>query len=168
MGKGDAKPEIWAYGVRNPWCISFDRKTGTLWCADVGQDIWEEIDIIVKGGNYGWNLREGLHKFGPNGSQPRKDLIEPIWEYKHDICKSITGGEIYHGKRVPALAGHYIYADYVSGKVWALNYNSKSGKVTANRSIQSETMPYIAIGQDDAGEVYLTDSFGQIWWLEKK
>ncbi len=168
VGKGDAKPEIWAYGVRNPWCISFDRKTGTLWCADVGQDIWEEIDIIVKGGNYGWNLREGLHKFGPKGSEPRKDLIEPIWEYKHDIGKSITGGEVYHGKRVPALAGHYIYADYVSGKVWALNYNSKSGKVTANRSIQSETMPYIAIGQDDAGEVYLTDSFGQIWWLEKK
>lgn len=169
VGKGDVKPEIWAYGLRNPWCISFDKEDGTFWCADVGQDIWEEIDIIVKGGNYGWNLREGFHKFGPKGSEPRKDLIEPIWEYHHNISgKSITGGEVYHGRRVPALEGHYIYADYVSGKVWALNYNPKAGKVIANRSIQSETMPYIAIGQDDAGEVYLTDSFGQIWWLEKK
>lgn len=169
VGKGDAKPEIWAYGLRNPWCISFDKKDGTFWCADVGQDIWEEIDIIVKGGNYGWNLREGFHKFGPKGSEPRKDLIEPIWEYNHSVGKSITGGEVYHGKRVPELEGHYIYSDYVSGKVWALKYDAKSGKTVANRSLQIEsTMPYIAIGQDDAGEVYLTDSFGQIWWLEKK
>ncbi|MGI8978743.1 MAG: PQQ-dependent sugar dehydrogenase [Pirellulaceae bacterium] len=167
--KAGALPEIWASGLRNPWCISFDKKDGTLWCADVGQDIWEEIDIIVKGGNYGWNLREGFHKFGPMGSEPRKDLIEPIWEYKHDVGKSITGGEVYHGKRVPELEGHYIYADYVSGKVWALQYDAKSGKTIANRSLQTEsTMPYIAIGQDDSGEVYLTDSFGQIWWLEKK
>ena len=169
VGKEDAKPEIWAYGLRNPWCISFDKKDGTFWCADVGQDIWEEIDIIVKGGNYGWSLREGLHKFGPKGSEPRKDLIEPIWEYHHNIGKSITGGEVYHGKRVPELEGHYIYADYVSGKVWALKYDAKSGKTLANRSLQIEsTMPYIAIGHDDAGEVYLTDAFGQIWWLEKK
>lgn len=167
-GKSGAMAEIWSYGMRNPWCISFDKETGTLWCADVGQDIWEEIDLIVKGGNYGWNLREGMHKFGPGGSEPRRDLIEPIWEYKHDVGKSITGGEVYHGKRVPELEGHYIYADYVSGKVWALNYNPKAGKVVANRSIQSETMPYIAIGQDDTGEVYLTDAFGQIWWLERK
>jgi len=164
----DAKPEIYCFGVRNPWCISFDRPTGTLWCADVGQDIWEEIDIIVKGGNYGWNLREGLHKFGPQGSEPRKDLIEPIWEYNHSVGKSITGGEVYHGKRVPELEGNYIYADYVSGKVWALKYDAKSGKTVANRSIESATMPYIAIGQDDSGEVYLTDAFGQIWWLEGK
>jgi len=169
VGKGDAKPEIWAYGLRNPWCISFDKKDGTFWCADVGQDIWEEIDIIVKGGNYGWSLREGLHKFGPKGSEPSKDLIEPIWEYHHNVGKSITGGEVYHGKRVPELEGHYIYADYVSGKVWALKYDAKSGKTLANRSLQIEsTMPYIAIGHDDAGEVYLTDAFGQIWWLEKK
>lgn len=167
VGKGDAKPEIWAYGLRNPWCISFD-KDGTLWCADVGQDIWEEIDIITKGGNYGWSLREGLHKFGPRGSEPRKDLIEPIWEYHHNVGKSITGGEVYHGERVPELEGHYIYADYISGKVWALKYDAKTGKTLANRSIESATNPYIAIGHDDAGEVYLTDSFGQIWWLEKK
>ena len=169
VGKKDAKPEIWAYGLRNPWCISFDKKDGTFWCAEVGQDIWEEIDIIVKGGNYGWNLREGFHKFGPKGSEPRKDLIEPIWEYNHTVGKSITGGEVYHGKRIPELEGHYIYSDYVSGKVWALKYDAKSGKTVANRSLQTESaMPYIAIGQDDAGEVYLTDAFGQIWWLERK
>ena len=168
VGKQGAMPENYAYGLRNPWCISFDRPTGTLWCADVGQDIWEEIDIIVKGGNYGWNLREGKHKFGPKGSEPRKDLIEPIWEYNHNVGKSITGGEVYHGKRVPELEGHYIYADYVSGKVWALKYDAKAGRVTANRSIESATMPYIAIGLDDASEVYLTDVFGQIWWLEGK
>ena len=92
-----AREEVYAYGLRNVWRISFDRENGQLWAADVGQDTWEEINLIRKGGNYGWNLREGRHKFGPAGSEPRADLIEPIWEYHHDIGKSITGGNVYRG-----------------------------------------------------------------------
>src|SRR5205807_164291 len=121
-GKTGVRPEIWSYGLRNIWRMAFDRKTGKLWAADVGQNLYEEIDIIEKGGNYGWNLREGLHPFGTPGVGPRKDLIEPIWEYHHDVGKSLTGGTVYRGQNVPALEGHYVYGDYVSGRFWALKY----------------------------------------------
>jgi quinoprotein glucose dehydrogenase len=165
-----AQPEIWAYGLRNVWGMSFDPETGTLWAGDVGQDIWEEIDLIVRGGNYGWNLREGKHPFGPSGSGPRDDLIEPIWEYHHETAgKSITGGHVYRGKRVPELVGCYLYADYVSGKVWALKYDEKERRVLANYTITtSESLPVIAFGTDEEGESYLTDSFGMIYTLQPK
>ena len=114
-----ARPEIWAYGIRNVWRMSFDKKTGKLWAADVGQNLYEEINIIRKGGNYGWNRREGLHPFGAKGVGPNKDMIEPIWEYSHDIGKSITGGTVYRGKALPELDGYYLHADYVSSKIWA-------------------------------------------------
>ncbi len=154
-----AKPEIWAYGIRNIWRLAFDRKTGTCWAADVGQDLWEEIDIIRRGGNYGWNLREGKHKFG-NGAGPRDDLIDPVWEYHHDIGKSITGGVVYRGKRVPQLRGKYVYADYVSGLMWALEYDEKNSKVVQNYSVQSNKLPIITFGEDENGEVYFTTALG--------
>jgi glucose/arabinose dehydrogenase len=98
-----ALPEIYAYGLRNPWRIAFDRKTGKLWAGEVGQNLYEEINIIEKGGNYGWNRRESLHPFGPKGSGPSKEFIDPIWEYHHDVGKSITGGSVYRGKALPEL-----------------------------------------------------------------
>ena len=150
----NARPEIWAYGLRNVWRMAFDRKTGKLWAGDVGQKLWEEINIITKGGNYGWNLREAKHPFGPNGSGPRKGLIDPIWEYSHTIGKSITGGHVYRGKRLPALAGKYLYADYVSGQIWALKYDAKKKRVTGNRPILGNKMPVITFGEDEEGEVY--------------
>lgn len=150
-----AQPEIWAYGLRNIWRMSFDRQTGALWAADVGQNLWEEIDIITKGGNYGWNLREGLHAFAPNGEGEHPTLMDPIWEYHHDIGKSITGGSVYRGKTLPELVGHYVYADYVTGLIWALKYDAKAHKVVANRSIAtSEKFAIISFGEDDAGEIY--------------
>jgi quinoprotein glucose dehydrogenase len=164
VGQGDkAQPEIWAYGVRNPWRMAFDRETGTLWLADVGQDLWEEIDLIVRGGNYGWNLREGRHKFGQNGAEPRADLIEPIWEYHHNIGKSITGGNVYRGKLVPKLVGKYLYADYVTGKLWALDYDEKQKKVVANYSLSGQNLPVMSFGEDEAGEAYFTTPFGMLY-----
>ncbi|MCH8922156.1 MAG: PQQ-dependent sugar dehydrogenase [Planctomycetes bacterium] len=157
-----ARPEIWAYGLRNPWRITFDRKTGDLWCGDVGQDLWEEINIITKGGNYGWNRREAKHKFGPKGVGPNIRMIEPIWEYHHKVGKSITGGHVHRGKRLPQLEGGYLYADYVSGKIWALWYDKKTGKVTANRPIQDKKLPIITFGEDEQGATYFTDYFGMI------
>jgi glucose/arabinose dehydrogenase len=162
VGKKDVKPEIWAYGFRNIWRMSFDRETGHLWAGDVGQDLWEEIDIVTKGGNYGWNLREAMHKF-KDGSEKSKDLIDPIWEYHHDIGKSITGGYVYRGKKVPQLAGCYLYADYVSGKMWALKYDEKAQKVQANYALKDQKMPIITYGEDEKGEVYCTDVFGMIY-----
>lgn len=162
-GEEGVRPEIWAYGLRNVWGMAFDRKTGLLWVGDVGQDTWEEIDIVRKGGNYGWNLREGKHKFGDHGVEARDDLIEPIWEYHHNVGKSITGGRVYRSQRVPRLVGSYVYADYVSGKIWALRYDAKNKEVLANHSLRDKKMPIIAFGEDETGEVYLTDVFGQIY-----
>jgi glucose/arabinose dehydrogenase len=164
----EARGEIWAYGIRNVWRIAFDRATGELWAGDVGQDTWEEIDIIRRGGNYGWNLREGMHPLVPKekpqqiGSGPRPDLIEPIWEYHHDIGKSITGGPVYRGKRVPKLEGAYLYADYVTGQVWALWHDGGTRQVVANRTIQQNGLPILSFGEDDEGEVYFLTQQGDI------
>ncbi|MCH9053211.1 MAG: PQQ-dependent sugar dehydrogenase [Proteobacteria bacterium] len=163
VGHAKARPEIYAYGLRNIWRMSFDRETGDLWAGDVGQDLWEEINIIRKGGNYGWNVREANHKFGPNGSGPRKDLIDPIWEYHHDIGKSITGGHVYRGKRVPALVGKYIYADYVSTLIWALDYDAKAGEVRGNHPISSEKLAIMSFGEDEMGEVYFFATDGKLY-----
>lgn len=165
--KGDVKPvceEIYAYGVRNIWRMSFDRATGTLWAADVGQGLWEEINIIRSGGNYGWNVREGRHWFRPDGNDaPRKDLIDPIWEYNHDVGKSITGGMVYRGSRVPELAGKYVYADYVTGLLWALEYDEKTQQVVANYSLSGEKQPVMTFGEDEAGDAYFTTPFGMLY-----
>jgi glucose/arabinose dehydrogenase len=164
----DARPEIHAYGLRNVWRMAFDPKTGQLWAADVGQDTWEEINLILAGGNYGWNRREGFHPFIPKKGEPvaghdsTEGLIDPIWEYHHDVGKSITGGTVYRGKRVPQLAGAYLYADYVTGKVWALWYDAKSQRVIANREIPGNTMPVLSFGEDEQGEVYFLTDVGTI------
>lgn len=166
-----AQPEIYAYGLRNVWRLSFDLKTGALWVADVGQNLWEEINIIENGGNYGWNLREGMHKFEPAGSGPRPDLIDPIWEYDHETGKSITGGHVYRGKKVPELDGYYLYADYVSGRFWALKYNATTKKVEENREIQragNRDYPIMAFGLDESGEVYCGDAFGKLYRFQAK
>jgi quinoprotein glucose dehydrogenase len=165
---GAALPEIYAYGLRNVWRMAFDRQTGALWAADVGQDTWEEIDLIVPGGNYGWNLREGRHVFVPKGGKAHPDaernqgMIDPIWEYHHDIGKSITGGHVYRGSRVPELVGHYLYADYVTGKLWALRYDEAAGKVVANHPIAGNIKPVFSFGEDEAGDVYFMVDAGTL------
>jgi glucose/arabinose dehydrogenase len=161
-----ARGEIWAKGIRNVWRVTFDPATGVCWAADVGQNEWEEIDIIRKGGNYGWNAREGLHpyhdkakaKFKPGRGYVAASgpYIEPILEYHHNVGKSITGGYVYRGKRVPALEGKYLYADYVTGQVWALNYDPATKKVVSNQTIRQSGTPVLTFGEDDEGEVYFT------------
>ncbi len=162
-----ARGEIYAYGVRNIWRMSFDRKTGELWAADVGQNLWEEINLIKAGGNYGWNVREGKHWFRPDGNDGvRSDLIDPIFEYNHDVGKSITGGTVYRGTQVPELIGKYVYADYVSGRLWALDYDTAAGKVIANYSLSTEqpgeNLPVMSFGTDETGELYFTTPFGSL------
>ncbi len=121
VGDAKAAPEVWAFGLRNVWRMSFDRATGKLYGGDVGQNAWEEIDIIQRGGNYGWNVREGRHAFAP--ARPgafSTDFIEPIAEYGHGDGVSVTGGFVYRGARFPALVGVYLYADYAFGTIWGL------------------------------------------------
>ena len=160
VGTSGARPEIYAYGVRNPWRIAFDKKTGDLWAGDVGQELWEEVVIVKKGGNYGWSSREGTHAFG-NRAAPDNvgDPIEPVWEYDHQIGKSITGGRVYRSSRLAQLSGKYLYADYVTGTVWALTYDPDTGKAVRNEQVVPESIAVLAFGEDQQGEVYyLTNS----------
>jgi glucose/arabinose dehydrogenase len=161
VGKPDARGEIWAYGLRNVWRFAFDGDV--LWAGDVGQDAYEEIDLIVKGGNYGWNIREGFHPFVAKGRKPPKNAvkpanaIDPVWDYDHNVGKSIIGGLVYRGKKIPELQGAYLYADYVSGKLWALRYDFDKKKVIANRPIPAKANPTVmSFGVDADGEVYFT------------
>lgn len=133
----NALPQIYANGIRNPWGLSFDAK-GRLWCADVGQDIYEEINWITNGGNYGWQYREGPNPFPLNTDTPPEGLkfIEPIHSYTHADGLSITGGIIYTGKALPELKDAYIYGDFVLGKVWALKTDD-TGKVLSNDLLYS-------------------------------
>jgi glucose/arabinose dehydrogenase len=154
VGRKDARPEIFAYGFRNIWRMAFDKKTGKLWAADVGQNLYEEINIVVKGGNYGWSLREGLHPFNPEGVPDNPRMIDPIWEYHHDVGTSITGGAVYRGKRLPELDGAYIYGDYISNKIWALWYDEANSRVVANRPIADPKQLIFSFGEDETGDVY--------------
>jgi glucose/arabinose dehydrogenase len=153
-GRKDAAPEVWAYGLRNVWRMAFDRKTGALWAGDVGQNLYEEIDILKSGGNYGWSVREALHPFGAKGVDVRSDLLDPLWEYHHDIGKSITGGLVYRGKQIPELEGAYLYSDYITSRTWALWYDAAKGRVVANREIKGAGIPIVSFGEDEAGEAY--------------
>lgn len=156
VGKEGVRPEIWAYGLRNAWRISFDKATGRLWAGDVGQNKYEEVDIIVKGGNYGWRIMEGYHDFNvPEGADKTK-LIAPVHEYDHDDGISIAGGYVYRGKAIPALAGKYVFGDY-NGKTWTLtqkgNKWERSDLVFENKP--QGNLQLLSWGQDDAGEIYM-------------
>jgi glucose/arabinose dehydrogenase len=156
VGKEDVLPEIWSSGWRNPWGYHFDRKTGDLWSSDVGQDKWEEINIVKKGGNYGWNVREGMHDFKPGPGGP---FEEPVIEHGHakpkmtDGANSITGGCVYRGKRLKELDGIYLYGDYVTGNLYALRWDGK--KVVESKLLFEFKMKQIAtFGEDRDGDVY--------------
>lgn len=150
----NARPEIYAFGLRNPWKIAFDSQTGRLWLGDVGQELWEEIDIIEKGGNYGWSHREGSKPFSNRPPHPSIPEIDPVWEYDHQVGKSITGGRVYRSKRLPQLEGKYVFADYVSGRIWGLSIDEATGKATRCEEIADGGNPVLVFGEDESGEVY--------------
>lgn len=151
-----AKGEIWAYGLRNPWRISFDKANGRLFASDVGQNKYEEVDIITKGGNYGWRIMEGFHEFNVPDGANKSVLIDPIHEYDHGDGISITGGYVYRGKALPALAGKYIFGDY-NGKTWTLVQQggkwARQDLVFSNKP--SGNLQLLSWGQDEAGEIYM-------------
>lgn len=156
VGREGVLPEIYATGIRNPWRVAFDRQTGSLWLADVGQDLWEEVNIIRKGGNYGWSIREGTYPFGNVPGAAAVETIDPVWEYDHRLGKSITGGHVYRGKEIPEMQGHYLYGDFVTGRLWALQYDEQAGRVIRNMSIPWNRLPVLAFGEDERGESYVT------------
>lgn len=157
--QGGGAPEIWAYGLRNPWRFSFDTETGDLWAGDVGQNRIEEIDLIVRGGNYGWRLKEGPDCFNPSSGCDQPNLIEPVTSYSHSFGCSVTGGYVYRGSRLPSLSGAYVYADFCSGIIWGLRH--QDGAVQEQIILIDTNHQIPAFGQTLNGEVYvLTHSPG--------
>jgi len=160
VARAGTPPEIYAYGLRNPWRFSFDAGTGRLYLADVGQNAKEEIDVIEKGGNYGWNVMEA-DICTPTVNKNCTPLgIPPIYSYFQTEGRSVTGGFVYRGSRYPALCGTYLYGDYVSGNIWGLRYDGR--KVTTQRRLLHTNHNISSFGQGDDLELYVVDHGGRI------
>ena len=153
-GVAGARDEIWAYGLRNPWRFSFDGDTGGLWLADVGQNRWEEIDLVERGLNYGWNIMEGRHCFSPSVGCDEAGLELPVWEYSLSSgnCSAI-GGYVYRGTELPSLLGAYVYGDFCSGRIWGLRYDGRS--VTKQMLLVDSDLSITSFGQDLAHNLYV-------------
>lgn len=167
---GGGLPEVWAYGLRNPWRFDFDRLTGDLYIGDVGQNAWEEIDFQAAGekggGNYGWNVMEGDHcflSFNCNSSS----FVAPVAEYDHrkEDC-SVTGGYVYRGEQINGLNGVYLYGDYCTGRVWGL-WREADGD-WANTLLLDTSALISSFGEDESGEVYIVDHGGTIYRLQQR
>jgi glucose/arabinose dehydrogenase len=168
VGRTDARPELWSVGLRNPWRFSFDAVTGDLYIADVGQDAWEEVDVVTtaqgagRGANFGWNITEGRHCT----TDPSCDLSRftlPLTEYSHQDGCSVTGGFVYRGAAIPALQGHYFYSDYCSG--WVRSFRLQDG-VAADEQQWPTLAPggnVPSFGQDAAGELYIMNVEGRVF-----
>ncbi len=168
---GAAPVEIWALGLRNPWRFSFDRLTGEIWIGDVGQNAWEEIDVAdtKRAGplHFGWKTMEGRHCFDPRRGCDATGLELPIHEYGHDAGCSVTGGYVYRGRAIPALAGRYLFSDYCTGIVWALARDGV-GRASVGTLLESKVQ-VSSFGEDEAGELYLCDhGGGRVLRLEAK
>lgn len=168
VGDPDAQDEIWAYGLRNPFRFSFDRATGELWLGDVGQNAVEEIDLIRRGGNYGWRVYEGNQEtpgVTPAEPLPRSEVEFPVHTYANSGGAAIIGGYVYRGTALPSLRGRYLYGDFVTGQIWALDWNGSS--VTANEEIARASNP-TSFGEDQDGELYVVSRNGGIFGLEER
>lgn len=150
-----ARGEIWAYGFRNPWKISFDRLTGHLWTGDVGWDTWELVYRVQRGGNYGWSITEGSQPVHPNDKRGPTPILPPAVQHDHAEARSITGGFVYRGSRDKNLQGAYIYGDYSTGKIWALKYDGY--QVNSLVEIADTPLQIVAWGETNAGELYVVD-----------
>ena len=156
---GAGSPEIWAYGLRNPWRFSFERGGTRLFCGDVGQNSWEEVDLITKGGNFGWNVMEGNHCFNPSSGCDMSGKVFPIAEYGHGEGIAVIGGYVYKGSAISSLANAYIFGD-LNGKIWSL---AEAPANTWTRTLLLSTGRAItSFGQDSAGEVYVVDLSGSV------
>ena len=159
FARGGGAPEVWAYGLRNPWRFSFDRATGELWIGDVGQNAWEEVNVEDprRGGgrNYGWKTMEGLHCFSPRTGCDPEGLQLPVHEYGHDLGCSVTGGYVYRGQAIPELAGRYLFSDYCRGTIWSLERGA-DGRAAVETLLESRVQ-VSSFGEDEAGELYLCD-----------
>ncbi len=171
VSRSGAKPEIWHYGLRNPWRFSFDRANGDMYIGDVGQGSFEEIDRAPKGvggRNYGWNNREGRHPFG-GGNAANGKTFDPVGEYGHAKGCSVTGGFVYRGAAVAPLKGRYVFADYCSGRFWTIAAGPRpGGLVEITGKLDRKIVNPTSFGQDNAGELYVASGGGTVYRFAKR
>ncbi len=161
VGRAGAAPEIWAYGLRNPWRFSFDAVTGWLFAGDVGQGAREEIDLIRKGGNYGWNVMEGtICTPGVNPGCAPEGFEPPLLDYRRKEGTTVIGGRVYRGTAIPALCGVYVYGDFGSGRIWGFRYDGNT--VTGQKQLLKTGRRISAFGEDEQRELYVVDYEGEI------
>jgi uncharacterized repeat protein (TIGR03806 family) len=163
LDRKEARGELWAFGLRNPWRIHFDGPD--LYIGDVGQDLREMVYLGKRGANYGWSLREGTAEFHPHRVKGPGDFVDPLIEHMHSESRSLTGGVVYRGKRFPGLVGTYLYGDYSTGRIWGLR--QKDGKVTHRMTLADTRLRVIGFGNDTAGEVFILCHGGELHALEK-
>jgi glucose/arabinose dehydrogenase len=156
------REEVLAYGLRNPFKITVDRPTGRIWAGDVGQDRVEEVDIIRRGANYGWNKIEGNLCYPSGAPCKLRGVQRPVTTYNHSLGESITGGYVYRGKAIRRLQGAYIYGDFVSGRIWS---SKRRGRRYVNRQLLDTDQNISSFGLDSAGELYVVDYSGSIYRL---
>lgn len=161
----NCRPEIWSYGFRNPWRMSFDPQTGALWVGDVGWELWEMVYRVEKGGNYGWSVVEGPQTIHPTGKRGPTAILPPTVAHPHSEAASITGGLVYRGGRLPGLQGAYVYGDWVTGKMWALWHDGT--RLTRQEEIARTTAQIVCFGEDHEGELYLAEhALGGLYVLD--
>ncbi|MFZ5469294.1 MAG: PQQ-dependent sugar dehydrogenase, partial [Myxococcota bacterium] len=176
VGRADVRAEIFAYGLRNPWRYSFDPK-GRLVVADVGQDAWEELSFAAVGDNLGWNVREGRHCFSPSSGCKKGGLVDPFYEYPHEDGQSVIGGQVYTGTRIPMLTGKYVFGDFVSGRLWALELPADADAPHPGPLPSGEGV--LALGKwpilpthfarDEEGTLYVADFYtGSVYRIDAK
>jgi glucose/arabinose dehydrogenase len=157
------REEIYAFGFRNPWRFSFDSVSTALWAGDVGQDTREEVDVVKKGVNYGWNIMEGTLCYNPASGCDTTGLELPVWSYTHSVGNAIIGGFVYHGLAMPDLAGAYVYGDFGSGRIWALRLNDTA--TPANALLTNTGLNIASFGLDTQKELYFSAYDGKIYKL---
>jgi uncharacterized repeat protein (TIGR03806 family) len=165
VGVAGARPETWAYGFRNPWRLHIDRGNGDMWVGQNGQDLWEQIYLVQRGANYGWSLFEGSRPFQPDRKQGPTPISRPIAEHHHSEARSLTGGVVYYGRRLPELYGAYIYGDWSTGKIWAIRH--REGKIIWHRELADTALQVVGFGTDSRGELLIVDYGGGLYRLEK-
>jgi hypothetical protein len=158
VGWNEARPETWAYGLRNPWRITTDQKTGHIWVGNNGQDMFEQVYLLERGANYGWSVYEGSHPFYSNRTLGPSPHVKPTVEHPHSESRSLTGGVVYYGKRLPELVGAYIYGDYSTGKIWGVKHDGKI--IQWQREIADTTLQISSIALDHEGELIVVDHRG--------
>jgi uncharacterized repeat protein (TIGR03806 family) len=159
-----ARPELWAYGLRNPWRLSFDRESGQLWVGQNGQDLWEQVYLIQKGGNYGWSVTEGSHIFLAKREAGPDPILPPTGEHHHSEARSITGGRVYRGPSLPDLVGAYLYGDWSTGRVWGIKHDGT--EAIWSRELVDTPFNITGFGTDHSGELYVIDQVSGFYRFE--